>query len=174
MTVLVRLRRGLFEAIHQDLRVGHPFAYERVGFVYGPFVRLSAELTLVLPAHYVPVPDDEYIRDPSVGARINRDALRGALQRVLTTGDCCLHVHAHAGSGTPRFSSVDDDMLIRFSPALQAVGTGARHGGLVLSNDGAAATFWSPLEHRLEGGRVTIVGAPIWLGTESKGNTSWW
>lgn len=173
MSALVRLRRGLFEEVTMDLRRPHAFAYERVGFLYGPIARLSEARILILPARYEPVPDDEYVDDHRVGACINRSALHRALQRVLATGDCCLHVHMHAHRGVPGPSPVDRDMLRNFAPSLQAVGATALHGGLILSEDRATALLWSPEHERLEGGRVNIIGTPTWISPVEKGGSSW-
>jgi len=164
----MRLRRSLVETVLADLRRPHAFAAERVGFLYGPLVVLPRRCTLVFPTHYDPVLDDEYVDDPSVGARIDTRAMRRAMQRTLSTGACCFHVHLHDHKGVPSPSRVDWNLFHRFAPPLQVVATDARHGGLILSQDVAAALVWSPRMKRLEHARVSIVGAPLWLGADEE------
>lgn len=173
MITLLRLRRGLFDAMREDLRRPHDHAAERVGFIYGPVAWLGDARALILPAAYEPVADDAYVDDPGVGARIDRGALRRAMQRVLSTGEACFHVHLHAHRGTPGFSAVDADMLRGFVPPLQVVGPAARHGGLVLSENAAAATSWCPARRALTPVRVAIVGSPLWLGVDLVEEASW-
>lgn len=166
MRTLVRLRRCLFEAMLADLHRPHAVAAERVGFLYGPLAVLSGELTLVLPTRYAPVPDEEYLDDSSVGARIDTSAMRRAMQHTLSTGACCFHVHQHDHDGVPHPSGIDRRTIERFAPSLQVVAASARHGGLVLSETAATAIVWSPTAQRLEHARVSIVGTPLWLGAE--------
>ena len=70
-----------------------------VGFLYGQFA--PSEQPLVVMTRYVPVPDDQYVVDDTVGARINGDAIRAAMQGVLDTGDGVFHTHLHEWPGTP-------------------------------------------------------------------------
>ena len=63
----------------------HPHAAERVAFMYGRLAVMTEPLILI--TRYVPVPDQQYVIDPYVGARINGDAIRAAMQGCLDTGD---------------------------------------------------------------------------------------
>jgi hypothetical protein len=171
MKTLIRLRRALFDAMRADLHRSHRFAYERVGFLYGKMETLSQGTVLILPTEYLPVRDDDYVNDPSVGARINRTSIFGAIEKVLATGQCGLHVHCHEHSGQPGFSATDVAMLRGFSPALHGVQPQTRHGGLVLSHDGAAALVWDCEQAALVTARVSIVGAPLWLGRQKTEGT---
>lgn len=171
MTILLRLRRDLFDAVHADLHRPHRFADERVGFLYGPIALLSARCALVLPTRYEPVPDEDYLDDPTVGACINTDAMRRAVRTTHASGACCFHVHVHDHNGAPYPSGVDQALVRRFMPALHAVAPAARHGGIVLSRDAATTIVWSHTTQQLEHARVSIVGAPMWIGAGERDGT---
>ena len=78
----LRLPRALLSEMWADLNRPHDFAHERVGFL---LARQSEGHggRILLARHYEPVPEDDYIRDPSVGARINRESIRRMLKYAL-------------------------------------------------------------------------------------------
>ncbi|MCX5842545.1 MAG: hypothetical protein NT022_02135 [Deltaproteobacteria bacterium] len=97
MKVILRITREFLDQIKSDLARPHPFALERVGFIY---VRLGtiAEGRLLLVSGYQPVRDEHYTSAKAgdhAGAIINRYAITGAMQRALTTGEGVFHVHMH-------------------------------------------------------------------------------
>ena len=79
--ITFKIPKLLAQEIKNDLMRSHPFAFERVGFV---FTRLSrsqdGKSQIILATAYEPVPDEDYIDDPDVGARINSTAIRGVMQ----------------------------------------------------------------------------------------------
>jgi hypothetical protein len=101
-------------------------------------------------SRYVPVPDEQYVVDETVGARINGDAIRSAMQGVLDTGDGVFHTHLHDLPGTPWFSRTDDEELPRLIPAFRAVGPTQATGLFLLSSDLAIADVWLPGAQRAE------------------------
>ena len=159
MSVRVRLRRDLFDAMVADLRRPHPFALERVGFLYGKLAR-ALDLRLVIPFEYVPVPDEQYLDEPDAAATINADALFDAHQRTRRAQDCCLHVHMHLGEGSTWFGTTDLKTLRRIGPSLQRMAKGGAHGGLVLTLSTASTLLWLPGDTEPSRGRVSIVGFP--------------
>ena len=88
MPITIHLPRGLYQGVLADLRRPHAHAAERIGFLYG---RLAPGGPLVVMTRYLPVLDDQYVVDDTVGARINGDAIRAAMQGVLDTGDGVFH-----------------------------------------------------------------------------------
>ena len=99
-------------------RIAH--AAERVGFLYA---RLTAgDQLLVVMTSYVPVADKQYVVDETVGARVNGDAIRAAMQGVIDTGQGVFHTHLHEWPGRPAFSPTDNRELPRLIPAFRAVG----------------------------------------------------
>src|SRR5688500_17842551 len=95
MSLRCRLLREMYVRSGDDLGRNHPFAYERVGFLSGKLGNRTSSESLILFTGYYPVPDEHYVDDPYSGARINADAIRDAMQRVLDSGEGLFHVHCH-------------------------------------------------------------------------------
>lgn len=162
--VRVRLLRKLYLRVREDLARSHPFAYERVGFLSAKLGNSAADEALVLFTEYYPVPDNEYIEDPHSGARINSNAIRGAMQRVLETGDGLFHVHSHEHRRKPVFSSMDLEETPRIVSSLQIAGPLQAHGMLLLSKDHGIAQVWLPgSTEPIVADRVSVVGYPVEL-----------
>ena len=162
MKCILRLRRSLFDEILSDLRRPHAHAFERVGFLYGRLAR-AGSLVIMVPFEYTPVPDEQYVDDRTVGAMIDADALFDAHQRARSTGQCCLHVHAHGDTDGTWFSRTDVSTLDRIGPSLQRMAKSAAHGGLVLTNTMGACLMWLPEETKPVRSAVSIVGFPLTL-----------
>lgn len=161
MSSLLRVPSDLLREVHQDLSRPHAFAAERVGFLFCRTALAGPGLRLSLATSYIPVQEDEYLEDDSVGAMIGSDAIRAAMQRGLDTGDGVFHVHRHEHLGSPWFSGVDIECLVRLAPSFHAVSPGNVHGGLVLSRDSASTLTWTDGAGRAEPGWVTFVGVPM-------------
>jgi hypothetical protein len=162
MLTTIRLTRKLYEEMLTDLRRPHCHAAERVGFVYGKLVALTEPL--VLMARYCPVPDEHYIYDPTVGARIDGGAIRAAMQGVLDSGMGVFHTHLHEWPGRPGFSLTDTKELPKLVPAFQAVGRTQASGLFLLSTNSAIADVWLPGAQRpVRAAQISIVGYPFQL-----------
>jgi hypothetical protein len=160
MNATIRLPRGLFRAVHEDLERPHAHAFERVAFVFARFAHEPRGI-LLTAFDYCAVADRDYIEDATVGARINGRAIRSAMQHALTNRDGVLHVHAHPHSGTPGFSSVDMRGLKSLIPSFYGVAPNAAHGGLVFSHDRVAGRIWLPGKQDPIAAKVTLVGYPM-------------
>lgn len=162
MTWTLRVTNDLLDAARRDLRRSHSHAAERVGFV---LCRVGNELgteKLLLPFEYMPVRDEYYIPDPFVGARIDGNAIRFAMERVLRDRAAVLHVHLHEHRGRPTFSKVDIDNYPLFVRAFRNVGADMPHGALLLSHDCADALVWLPgRSGPVPGGRIVVTGRPL-------------
>jgi len=141
MNTRFKITAGLLSRIHEDLRHAHPFAYERVGFISAGLAA-SGDNLLILAQEYHPVPDNEYLKDPSVGAMLGPDAIRRALQLALTCEAAIFHVHAHGGAGIPQFSGIDVRESAKFIPDFFKVAPQYAHGALVLSTTAARGMIW--------------------------------
>lgn len=162
MIVRGRFMRQLYVRVREDLARRHEFAYERVGFLSAKLANHSGDEPLVLFTNYFPVPDNQYIDDPHSGARINSDAIRDAMQRVLDTGEGLFHVHTHGGRGRPGFSFMDLEETPRIVSSLQVAGPTHAHGMVLLSNDQCIVHAWMPgTDEPVIVDRVTIVGYPL-------------
>ena len=157
MTPLLRLPRSLFESIKDDLSRPHPIAAERVGFLY---CRTSHHGMISLAYAYIPVKDENYEADLTVGSCINSNAIREAMQRAIDFDDGVFHVHLHEHHGFPRFSGTDIQTLRKLVPSFRVVSLSNTHGGLVLSKESGSMVALKPDSRSLQSGAVSIVGYP--------------
>jgi proteasome lid subunit RPN8/RPN11 len=161
MTVVtVRLRRDLLAKVHRDLARRHPFAFERVGFLFGCTEPVGEGAALILVRDYTPVPDAQYLRNSPHGATIGSAAIRAALQRALDTGDSVLHVHEHGGA-SPAPSGTDLRTYRELTPSFAAAAPKAVHGGLVLGDSGAHCLALVPGAKQLMPTRLRVIGRPL-------------
>ena len=160
MTIKVRITRKLLDEVRADLSRPHPFAAERVGFLYG---RLACtDPALVLMTGYEPVADDRYINDPWSGARIDSHAIRGAMQGVLDRGQGGFHVHMHHWPGRPVLSRMDAEEIPPVVTGLRRVGLAHAHGIVLLHAEECAAWVWLPgRDDSVEAQSVSDVGFPL-------------
>ena len=164
MTVVIKLTGRLYSDIKSDLVRPHPFALERVGFAHGRLTD-GESCKLLLLTTYHAVPDDHYVDDARVGARIGSDCITWAMQaahRGRTTGEGVFHVHAHAHRGEPTMSATDTHELPALVPGLQAVSRDCPHGIIILSDDHAAAWAWLPrAPEAAHVEAVNVIGVPL-------------
>lgn len=143
MTVLFRTTADFMVRVRSDLLRRHPFAHERVGFIT---VRAAQgrERLVLLANEYYPVADEDYLRDPSVGAMIGQEALRKALEIALLNPVGVFHVHMHDLPSRRRlwFSPVDLREQAKFVPDFFKVRRDMPHGAVVLSPHSAAGRAW--------------------------------
>lgn len=118
MTCSVRMTRKFADVVVRDLRRQHPWAFERVGFLYCETAHVGDHWTMY-PTHYDPVAEERYLHDESVGAAIDGAAVRRAIQRALDTRLGTLHVHLHS-SLVPDFGKLDLDEQERLIPSFIA------------------------------------------------------
>ena len=141
MKVYFKITTALLTAIRSDLQRPHPFAHERVGFISAGLSAFNSGL-LVLAREYRSVADNEYLRDPTVGAMMGPDAIRNALQWALQDGVAIFHVHTHKGRGIPSFSGIDMRETAKFVPDFFKVAPQCVHGAIVLSNTAGHCLVW--------------------------------
>lgn len=162
-SVVIRLARPLVEQLLTDLRRPHPFAAERVGFLFTRIGTGPAGTTFLFPVDYLPVPDNQYVHTTRVGAAINGGAIRSAMEHVMVTELGALHVHLHDHCGVPRFSRTDWRDLPDLARSFQHANSHLIHGSLVLSSDAAAGAVWLPdgvsREPLLP--KIALVGYPL-------------
>ena len=142
MTVRFKITAALLAMVREDVRRPHPFAHERVGFISAGLSTSGDGGLLVLARGYRPVTDDEYLRDPTVGALIGPDAIRNALEWALQDGVAVFHVHTHGGTGIPGFNGIDLRENAKFVPDFFKVAPQCAHGAIVLSDTAAHGLIW--------------------------------
>jgi hypothetical protein len=143
MKFIFKATPALFAGARQDLARPHPFAHERVGFVIAGCARAADGTVVVTARDYQAVDDEDYIRNPKVGAMIGSGAMRKGLQLAYTTRSGLFHIHSHGGRGTPEFSGVDLKDAQNFVPSFFNVVPYMPHGLIVLSNDSARGRVWA-------------------------------
>jgi hypothetical protein len=160
MNIKLRITRTLLADVRADLSRPHPFAAQRVGFLYGRLV--SAGSPLVLMTEYEPVADDRYIDDPRSGARIDSQAIRTAMQGVLDRGQGGFHVHMHHGPGGPILSRIDVEEVPAVVTGFRRVGPVHAHGMLLLHAEECVAWVWLPGNDKpLTAESISVVGFPL-------------
>ncbi len=162
MKISVRIPAACYSAALADLDRPHPFAAERIGFFSTAQGKAGRDECVVCVTRYHPIPDTHYVNDPFVGARINSQAIRAALQRILDEKSGQLHVHLHWHVGRPHPSRTDREELPPLVQSMCATAGDQVHGGLILSRDGAFADLWLPGQAEPKpAARVTVVGFPM-------------
>lgn len=159
----VKITKPVYERMRADLNRPHPFAFERVGFMFAKKDIAEDSVTL-FATEYLSLPDEYYIDDPDVGARINSAALRRVMERAYSTKECILHVHLHDYdySGRPRFSKVDRVGYNQMIPSFHNLGGSAVHGAMIFSRNNAAGLIWtSKTGSPVPVSKLSIVGYPL-------------
>ncbi|MGD0582296.1 MAG: ThiF family adenylyltransferase [Bacteroidales bacterium] len=139
--ITIRIAESLCQQIIKDLSRKHSYAFERSGFLIGKSKEYYDNNLLIVITEYLQIPDEYYIEDDSVGARINSEAIRKAMQVAMDRKCSVFHVHKHFGEGTPRFSSTDLDELPEVIKAFENANMKSVHGAILLSDDGANVLF---------------------------------
>jgi hypothetical protein len=162
MTVFLKIRADLLASVRADLERSHPFAWERVGFLFAAAASIDEQDLLLTIRSYMPVDDGDYVADRKVGAKIGSNAMRRAVEAAYRPASAILHVHTHHGSGIPSFSSVDLASAKEFVPGFFETAPRMPHGLLVLSDDAAYGHIWFDATKKPKPiDRFMSVGVPI-------------
>lgn len=165
MTVTLKMTGRLYDEIRRDLERPHPFAAERVGFVFGKMGTGVSGNRLILLTRYHAIPDAQYIDDPTVGARIGPGAMTDAMQAVFrarAAREGIFHIHMHALPGETGMSRTDRREIPLMIPGFRSVGRHAAHGIVILSVDHGSAWVTLPGETTLiPCASISIIGAPL-------------
>ena len=163
MKLMFKMHWALRRAILEDLQRPHEFAFERVGFIACHAAEIKGGM-LILAASYQGVADENYLRDKSVGAKINGAALRAALQTSLDHEAGMFHVHLHEHMGQPIPSATDRRESRKFIPDFFNVTPNLPHGPVILSEGNAVGHCWlgSASEPAIFN-QIIFCGAPLQL-----------
>jgi hypothetical protein len=162
MKTQLRITQQQLDDMRLDLRRPHPFALERVGFLYCRYGQLGKNGLAVLAYEYVPVADEHYIDDPDFGAVIGSGAFREVLQHTFDIPVGVFHVHLHDHRGAPGPSRQDLSETAKFVPDFFHGRVDLPHGALILSADGISGRIWFGEHKKPEAiHEVRIIGAPL-------------
>ena len=165
MRLHIKLTGALYDQIKEDLVRPHPFAAERVGFVFGRIGSLGDGGKLILLTRYHTIPDAHFVDDPAVGARIGPDAMTWAMQEVYRrrpAREGIFHIHLHGHDGETGMSGTDAREIPAMIPGFRSVGRDAAHGIIILSCNHGSGWVWLPGDKQLrEAARISVIGAPV-------------
>lgn len=163
--VEIRMTGSLYDQIRRDLARPHPFAAERIGFVFGRTGSLANAGKIILLTRYHSIPDGQYMEDETVGARIGSDALTWAMQAVYhgrPAREGIFHIHLHPPGIEPQMSRVDRREIPKLMPGFQSVGREAAHGMIILSTDHGAGWVWLPgRKESVRANAISVIGKPL-------------
>lgn len=163
--MLAKMTGALHANIINDLRRPHPFAAERVGFVAARLVTVPVGVPLLLFTRYHPIPDHEYMKDNSVGARLGSEAITWAMQAVYhgrAAREGIFHIHFHNHSGETGMSKTDRREIPNMVLGFQSVNREAAHGIVILSIDHASVWAWMPgQEEAVQAVSMSVIGSPL-------------
>lgn len=165
-----RIPKIIHQQMLEDLNRKHPFAYERVGFLFTTSKKLDANTTIILAKEYCPVDDLDYIKDKSVGAKIGTDAIRKSMQKLFNQKGGCFHVHQHSHSGKPHPSLIDKKSLPAIADSFSNIAKDQANGILILSDDSFYSSILLPNKNNLTSPQIiSSVGFPMKFAFEDTG-----
>lgn len=160
-SIKFKIPKSLRKIIFADLKRSHEYAYERVGFILTRVYESNND-KLILAYDYCAVADEDYIDDENVGARINSNAIRKAMQVALTQKCGVFHVHLHMHLGKPTESFSDEEGIQPMMASVSRVNLHEDFGYLILSNDSAICKIYSEKkEEFFEPDIYTEIGYPM-------------
>jgi hypothetical protein len=156
-----RITAELLTQIHKDLDRPHSFAAERVGFLSCRLARGDGD-AILLAADYLAMDDGFYVPSDTMGAVVNANGIRAAMQMVLRERCSLVHIHRHEHHGKPGFSKVDLAENSKLIPSFWNVARNMPHGAIVLSLDRAYGCVWDCADHSVNPlTSIQRIGLPI-------------
>jgi hypothetical protein len=160
--IIFRIPEKLHLQMLEDLRRSHNHAWERVGFLFTKSKWIDDKTLLIIATSYQAVADENYIEDPTVGAKIGSSAIRSAMEFMRNSNSGCFHVHIHDHDGKPAPSATDQKGLPGVVDSLSNISSGQAVGILILSKDGFYSAVQSPNFKGLKSADlISIVGFPM-------------
>jgi hypothetical protein len=159
--IQIRIPKSIYKLMHEDVIREHAHAFERIGFLYTTSLLVDGN-RLILAKRYVPVNDEDYIEDDSVGARINSNAIRKSMQTLLDNKEGCFHVHLHNHTGHPNPSLIDEEGIPGIVEGFGNISPKQAHGYIILSKNSMFATVkFGKEEVYRKPSKISIVGNPM-------------
>lgn len=143
MKVHFKITDALFQRVLTDLRRPHSFAFERVGFITCRIGGTSDGVVLIARG-FNSVASEHYVENPAIGAEINGDAVRLALQHAYARPDVMMFVHEHSHAGPTWPSRVDAQCWNAMMPNFWNVRPELPHGAIIFTHDHGMGQLWVP------------------------------
>ena len=163
MNIIIRISRTLDTEIRNNLIRPHPFAMERIGFVSGVHSNIEHNECLIVLKKYYPIEDSDYIEDSTVGARINGNAIRKAMQLIMDTHEGMFHVHIHPFNYFPSMSKTDKIGIPPVIKSLCNVDRSVLTGCIIMSNSHQCAYVYVPDVGLITTNKIRVIGFPFSL-----------
>jgi molybdopterin/thiamine biosynthesis adenylyltransferase len=159
---VLRIPKHFKDMMMADLKRTHLFAAERVGFFSTTSTSAGSSFDIITVTGYNSVPDEDYIDDPSVGAKINSNAIRSVMQRIISTGHGAIHVHLHEHTGKPSPSFTDLDSLPNLAKSFLNANPKTACGYLIMSKDNFFCSLYQAgTSNIIPVAQMTVVGYPM-------------
>lgn len=160
----IKIPKQIHLQMLDDLNRPHPFAFERVGFLYTTSILLKDNTVIILAKDYIAVDDENYIEDKNVGAKINSTAIRIAMQKMLDNNEGCFHVHLHSHKGIPYPSYTDNKGLPNIAKSFSNISKFQANGYVILSeNSFNISILYADEELFFKPELISIIGYPLKL-----------
>jgi hypothetical protein len=171
--IIIRIPKRIYEQILSDLTRSHSFAWERIGFIASRHKVLKTGTIIVFVTDYFPLADDFYLNDPEVGARINSNAIRYGLQKIIDNKVGLFHTHYHSFSRhLPEFSETDLTDNPEIIKSFSYADKNQIHGMIVLGKNGVNSLLKLLGEDSLiTPTKIVVVGYPMIISIPGKGKS---
>jgi len=163
--VTVKISQMFLNRIKADLRRQHEHAFERLGFALGTLVQIRPNVYQIIINEYIPIEDKHYVRDETVGAKINAHAISAAYKEAFSKKKGLFHIHLHDyGQDYPRFSKTDMAGIPGIVTSAQSILPDQIHGMLVFTGNLANGKVLLPSQRSLTSvSKICIIGSPVHL-----------
>ena len=152
-----------------DLKRTHSHAFERVGFLFTKSKHLKNGSTIIIASEYIPVADEDYLRNESVGACIGANAIRKGMQGLYNRKSGCFHVHLHNHTGRPSPSGTDIKGIPGVVESFSNISGDQLNGYLILSYDSFYASVMVKGKKKLQQPNlISEIGYPFRLHYENQ------
>ena len=132
----------------------------------------TAWLSPTKQSAYHSIPDQEYVKDNAVGARIGSEAITWAMQAAYhgrAAREGVFHIHFHNQRGETGMSRTDRREIPNLVRGFQSVGRDAAHGIVILSLDHGSVWAWLPgQKEAIQAVSLSVIGSPLCV-FESRG-----
>ncbi|HYX10009.1 MAG TPA: hypothetical protein VE912_25000 [Bacteroidales bacterium] len=162
LNIHIKIPRTIYNTAKSDLSRNHPYALERVGFLFGKVGKINSVSKLILINDYFPIDDTDYIEDDQVGAKINSEAIHKVMQKILDTNSGALHTHLHNFPGVPSLSKVDKQSIPPLVRSFQHIVPSQIHGIFLFHSNHHKSWIIPPGANNIKlANKITVVGYPL-------------